>query len=182
MLVDDGYFEIDQDKLENLLFKSLVDAGYGDAEINRFKMVSTFQHSRRPLIILLFGVPCAAKTMVTQQLSYRLNLPHVLRTDALEEILKHHPEVYYDDPSEYLLSTHDAIGCFSTNCKTIRQALHGEFLKVCLVSFSLSDIEARRTYSEYEYRYPHLPIFCIVIKQTTVHANAVCQRWKVDNH
>lgn len=128
-LVDNGNFEINQDELEHLLFKFLIDAGYGDAEINRFKMVSTFQQARRPLIILLFGVPCAAKTMVTQQLSYRLNLPHVLRTDALEEILKHHSEVHYEDPSEYLLSTDYAIGFFCKNCKTIRQALHGEFLK-----------------------------------------------------
>ena len=134
-LVDNGNFEIKQDELERLLFKSLIDAGYGDAEINRFKMVSTFQQARRPLIILLFGVPCAAKTMVTQQLSYRLNLPHVLRTDALEEILKHHPEAHYEDPQEYLLSTQDdAVEFFSKNCQTIRQALHGEFLKVFIYS------------------------------------------------
>ena len=136
-LVDSERFELTQHELEQLLFKFLYAAGFGDAEVARFKMVSRFQQSKRPLIIFLCGAPCGAKTRVALQLSRRLNLPNVLRTDALEEMLIGReglsPNIlssWKEGKSENGLAADVIIKRFRERCAVIRRAINGDLHKV----------------------------------------------------
>jgi len=127
-------FELSQGELEKLLFRYLESAGYGQFEINRFKMVNQFHQSRRSLILIICGAPCAFDNVsIAQHVSSRLNLPNVLRTDALEEILRHHPDVNMKPEHEFVqagLSASDIIYEFRKNCKIIHRAIAGDIAKV----------------------------------------------------
>ena len=47
-----------QDHLEAILFGVMRSRGYDDTYVQRYKMVTSFFQQRRPLIILICGVPC----------------------------------------------------------------------------------------------------------------------------
>ena len=47
-----------QDHFEAILFDVLQTRGFGDAYVHRYKMVTKFFQQRRPLIVLICGVPC----------------------------------------------------------------------------------------------------------------------------
>ena len=47
-----------QDHLEAILFGVMRSRGYDDTYVQRYKLVTSFFQQRRPLIILICGVPC----------------------------------------------------------------------------------------------------------------------------
>lgn len=47
-----------QEHLEAILFGVMRSRGYDDTYVQRYKMVTNFFQQRRPLIILICGVPC----------------------------------------------------------------------------------------------------------------------------
>ena len=47
-----------QDHLEAILFGVMRARGFGDEHVSRYRLVSQFFQQRRPLIVLICGVPC----------------------------------------------------------------------------------------------------------------------------
>lgn len=47
-----------QDHFEAILFNVMRTRGFDDAHVSRYKMVTQFFQQRRPLIVLICGVPC----------------------------------------------------------------------------------------------------------------------------
>lgn len=47
-----------QDHFEAILFNVMRTRGFGDEYVERYKMVTKFFQQRRPLIVLICGVPC----------------------------------------------------------------------------------------------------------------------------
>jgi 2-phosphoglycerate kinase len=62
--------------------------GYGDIHKNNYRMMSSFHHQRIPIIIFIAGMPCVGKSTLATMLSERLNMPTVLKTDLLCDILR----------------------------------------------------------------------------------------------
>jgi 2-phosphoglycerate kinase len=86
-LVDSNQVELTQTELEQTLFELMRRYGYGQQTIDLYRMISTFHHRRIPLIIMLGGTGCAGKSTLATRLAERLNLPSVLCTDLIYEIL-----------------------------------------------------------------------------------------------
>jgi hypothetical protein len=86
-LVDNNKLDITQEELELELFASLKMWGFGDDNVERFRMTMRFQQERRPLIVLIIGSACTGKSSLAQALASRLNLPNVLQTDMLGSLL-----------------------------------------------------------------------------------------------
>lgn len=132
-LVDSELFNIQQRDLEHHLFRFLESEGFGSAEIHRFKLVSRFHQSRIPLVIVLCGLQSRTKTAFAQQLSHRLNLPNVLRTDALEDMLRYHPDVAMDPHRSILdaslVDNEGVIQAFKEACQIVHCAIQGDIDK-----------------------------------------------------
>ena len=60
--------ELAQDHLEAILFGVMRSRGYDDTYVQRYKMVTSFFQQRRPLIILICGVPCTGALVQLQVL------------------------------------------------------------------------------------------------------------------
>jgi len=86
-LVDNDKLDVTQDELEAVLFSSMRAKGFGDEHVRLYRMVNSFQQSKRPLIILICGAPATGKSAMAQALSSRLNLPNVLQADVLRDLL-----------------------------------------------------------------------------------------------
>ncbi|XP_070682332.1 P-loop NTPase domain-containing protein LPA1 homolog 2-like isoform X2 [Malus domestica] len=88
LLIDNSLLDVSQSDLEVNLFKLMERRGYGEEYINRYKMMTRFHHQRVPLVILVCGTACVGKSTIATQLAQRLNLPNVLQTDMVYELLR----------------------------------------------------------------------------------------------
>ena len=87
-LVDAGILSLDQGTLERTLFEIIRSNDLAtDEELEPWSMVIRFQQSRSPLIILMLGDSCDAKTRVAHALSSRMHFNYVILTDALEDMM-----------------------------------------------------------------------------------------------
>ena len=168
-LVDSELFEIQQSDLEHHLFRFLESEGFGSAEIHRFKLVSRFHQSRTPLVIVLCGLQSRTKTAFAQQLSHRLNLPNVLRTDALEDMLRYHPDVAMDPHRSILdaslMEKEGVIQAFKEACQIVHCAIQGDIDKAFHDGKSVI-IEGFHVDPEYFVTYsarPTTPHACLVL-------------------
>ncbi|PRW57326.1 P-loop containing nucleoside triphosphate hydrolases superfamily isoform 1 [Chlorella sorokiniana] len=131
-LVDQGRLDITQEELEEVLFDILRKKGYGDEYVQRYQMVTRFFQQKRPLIVLIAGSACTGKSTLAQQLASRLNMPNVLQTDVLYELLR--ASGAGDLPAEPLWRRalppgSSLLGEFQRECATIRRALDGDLCK-----------------------------------------------------
>ncbi|XP_015169156.1 uncharacterized protein [Solanum tuberosum] len=88
LLVDNSLLDVSQADLEANLFKLMKRRGFGDEYIKRYKMMTRFHHQRVPLVILVCGTACVGKSTIATQLAQRLNLPNVLQTEMVYELLR----------------------------------------------------------------------------------------------
>ena len=87
-LVDNSVLSLDQETLERTLFDIILSNGLASArELETWSMVTRFQQSRTPLIILMIGKCCDAKTRVAHTLSSRLHFNYVILTEALQDMM-----------------------------------------------------------------------------------------------
>ncbi|KAK9808523.1 hypothetical protein WJX73_004399 [Symbiochloris irregularis] len=130
-LVDHSWLEVPQDKLEAVLFDVMLKAGFGPEYVVRYKMVTRFFQQRRPLIILLFGVPCTGKSTVAQQLASVLNLPNVLQTDIIYELLRSSLQVGLEARPLWArgLEGSALLDAFKQECQVVRRGLDGDLAK-----------------------------------------------------
>ncbi|BDA48634.1 probable 2-phosphoglycerate kinase at N-terminal half [Coccomyxa sp. Obi] len=131
-LVDNDFMDISQDHFEAILFSVMRDRGFGDDYVERYKMVTKFFQQRRPLIVLLCGVPCTGKSTLAQQLASRLNMPNVLQTDAIYELMRMsedgplQPTPLWDRDD---LNPGGLVREFLRECRIVRKGLDGSLFK-----------------------------------------------------
>lgn len=62
--------------------------GYGTRYEESYRAMTTFHHARTPLIVLVSGSYCTGKSTIASKLAQRMNLPNVLQTDLLADLLR----------------------------------------------------------------------------------------------
>ncbi|XP_056168284.1 uncharacterized protein LOC115666585 isoform X1 [Syzygium oleosum] len=132
LLIDNSLLDVSQSDLEANLFKLMERRGYGEEYINRYKMMTRFHHQRVPLVILVCGTACVGKSTIATQLAQRLNLPNVLQTDMVYELLRTSTDaplastpVWARDYS----SSEELITEFCRECRIVRKGLAGDLKK-----------------------------------------------------
>jgi hypothetical protein len=106
--------------------------GYGEDYINRYKMMTRFHHQRVPLVILVCGTACTGKSTIATQLAQRLNLPNVLQTDMVYELLRTSTDAPLTSVPVWARdfnSPEELITEFCRECRVVRKGLAGDLKK-----------------------------------------------------
>ncbi|XP_014494527.1 uncharacterized protein LOC106756568 [Vigna radiata var. radiata] len=132
LLIDNSLLDVSQSDLEVNLFKLMERRGYGDEYINRYKMMTRFHHQRVPLVILVCGTACVGKSTMATQLAQRLNLPNVLQTDMVYELLRTSTDAPLASIPVWARefgSPEELITEFCRECRVVRKGLAGDLKK-----------------------------------------------------
>ncbi|KAK7258222.1 hypothetical protein RIF29_32768 [Crotalaria pallida] len=132
LLIDNSLLDVSQSDLEANLFKLMERRGYAQEYINRYKMMTRFHHQRVPLVILVCGTACVGKSTIATQLAQRLNLPNVLQTDMVYELLRTStdaPLVSTPIWARDFGSSEELITEFCRECRVVRKGLAGDLKK-----------------------------------------------------
>ncbi|BBN03400.1 hypothetical protein MPTK1_2g23160 [Marchantia polymorpha subsp. ruderalis] len=132
MLIDNSLLDVSQSDLEANLFKLMERRGFGAEYIDRYKMMTRFHHQRVPLIILVCGTACVGKSTIATQLAQRLNLPNVLQTDMVYELLRTATDAPLASTpiwAREFSSTDELVTEFCRECRIVRKGLDGDLRK-----------------------------------------------------
>ncbi|KDP24670.1 hypothetical protein JCGZ_26448 [Jatropha curcas] len=132
LLIDNSLLDVSQSDLEANLFKLMERRGYGEEYINRYKMMTRFHHQRVPLVILVCGTACVGKSTIATQLAQRLNLPNVLQTDMVYELLRTSTDAPLASTPVWardFKSSEELITEFCRECRIVRKGLAGDLKK-----------------------------------------------------
>ncbi|KAK7263869.1 hypothetical protein RJT34_31467 [Clitoria ternatea] len=132
LLIDNSLLDVSQSDLEANLFKLMERRGYGEEYINRYKMMTRFHHQRVPLVILVCGTACVGKSTIATQLAQRLNLPNVLQTDMVYELLRTSTDAPLASTPVWtrdFASSEELITEFCRECRVVRKGLAGDLKK-----------------------------------------------------
>ncbi|XP_039141735.1 LOW QUALITY PROTEIN: uncharacterized protein LOC120278990 [Dioscorea cayenensis subsp. rotundata] len=132
LLVDNSLLDVSQSDLEANLFKLMDRRGFGEEYINRYKMMTRFHHQRVPLVILVCGTACAGKSTIATLLAQRLNLPNVLQTDMVYELLRTSTDAPLASTPVWARefnSSEELITEFCRECRIVRKGLAGDLKK-----------------------------------------------------
>ncbi|KAG8652803.1 uncharacterized protein LOC110617265 [Manihot esculenta] len=132
LLIDNSLLDVSQSDLEANLFKLMERRGYGEEYINRYKMMTRFHHQRVPLVILVCGTACVGKSTIATQLAQRLNLPNVLQTDMVYELLRTSTDAPLGSTPVWardFSSSEELITEFCRECRIVRKGLAGDLKK-----------------------------------------------------
>lgn len=132
LLIDNSLLDVSQSDLEANLFKLMERRGYGEEYINRYKMMTRFHHQRVPLVILVCGTACVGKSTIATQLAQRLNLPNVLQTDMVYELLRTATDAPLASSPVWardFSSSEELITEFCRECRVVRKGLAGDLKK-----------------------------------------------------
>ncbi|OMO94884.1 hypothetical protein CCACVL1_05727 [Corchorus capsularis] len=132
LLIDNSLLDVSQSDLEVNLFKLMERRGYGEEYISRYKMMTRFHHQRVPLVILVCGTACVGKSTIATQLAQRLNLPNVLQTDMVYELLRTSTDAPLASTPVWardFSSSEELITEFCRECRIVRKGLNGDLKK-----------------------------------------------------
>ncbi|XP_047951785.1 uncharacterized protein LOC125197123 [Salvia hispanica] len=132
LLIDNSLLDVSQSDLEANLFKLMERRGYGQEYINRYKMMTRFHHQRVPLVILVCGTACVGKSTIATQLAQRLNLPNVLQTSMVYELLRTATDAPLTSSPVWardFSSSDELITEFCRECRIVRKGLAGDLKK-----------------------------------------------------
>ncbi|XP_059666935.1 uncharacterized protein LOC132312553 isoform X1 [Cornus florida] len=132
LLIDNSLLDVSQSDLEANLFKLMERRGYGEEYINRYKMMTRFHHQRVPLVILVCGTASVGKSTIATQLAQRLNLPNVLKTDMVYELLRTSTDAPLTSSPVWardFSSSEELITEFCRECRIVRKGLAGDLKK-----------------------------------------------------
>ncbi|XP_049358526.1 uncharacterized protein LOC125823147 isoform X2 [Solanum verrucosum] len=132
LLVDNSLLDVSQSDLEANLFKLMERRGFGEEYINRYKMITRFHHMRVPLVILVCGTACVGKSTIATQLAQRLNLPNVLQTAMVYELLRTSTDAPLASSPVWardFSSSDELITEFCRECRIVRKGLAGDLKK-----------------------------------------------------
>ncbi|KAK4363455.1 hypothetical protein RND71_018696 [Anisodus tanguticus] len=132
LLVDNSLLDVSQSDLEANLFKLMERRGFGEEYINRYKMITRFHHMRVPLVILVCGTACVGKSTIATQIAQRLNLPNVLQTAMVYELLRTSTDAPLASSPVWardFSSSEELITEFCRECRIVRKGLAGDLKK-----------------------------------------------------
>ncbi|KAL3647504.1 hypothetical protein CASFOL_008472 [Castilleja foliolosa] len=132
LLIDNSLLDVSQSDLEANLFKLMERRGYGEEYIRRYKMMTRFHHQRVPLVILVCGTASVGKSTIATQLAQRLNLPNVLQTDMVYELLRTATDAPLASSPAWardFSSSEELITEFCRECRIVRKGLAGDLKK-----------------------------------------------------
>ncbi|GAB2265440.1 hypothetical protein Dimus_000495 [Dionaea muscipula] len=132
LLIDNSLLDVSQSDLEANLFKLMERRSFGEEYINRYKMMTRFHHLRVPLVILVCGTACSGKSAIATQLAQRLNLPNVLQTDMVYELLRTSTDAPLGSTPVWereFSSSEELITEFCRECRIVRKGLAGDLKK-----------------------------------------------------
>ncbi|XP_020519641.1 uncharacterized protein LOC18428822 isoform X3 [Amborella trichopoda] len=132
LLIDNSLLDVSQSDLEANLFKLMERRGYGEEYINRYKMMTRFHHQRVPLVVLVCGTACSGKSTIATQLAQRLNLPNVLQTDMVYELLRTSTDAPLTSTPVWARdfeSSEELVTEFCRECRIVRKGLAGDLKK-----------------------------------------------------
>nr|KJB19664.1 hypothetical protein B456_003G113100 [Gossypium raimondii] len=132
LLIDNSLLDVSQSDLEVNLFKLMERRGYGEEYINRYKMMTRFHHQRVPLVILVCGTACVGKSTIATQLAQRLNLPNVLQTDMVYELLRTATDAPLASTPVWerdFSSSEELVTEFCRECRIVLKGLNGDLKK-----------------------------------------------------
>ncbi|XP_057489566.1 uncharacterized protein LOC130775470 isoform X1 [Actinidia eriantha] len=132
LLIDNSLLDVSQSDLEANLFKLMERRGYGKEYINRYNMMTRFHHQRVPLVILVCGTACVGKSTIATQLAQRLNLPNVLQTEMVYELLRTATDAPLASSPVWareFSSSEELITEFCRECRIVRKGLAGDLKK-----------------------------------------------------
>ncbi|XP_019228444.1 PREDICTED: uncharacterized protein LOC109209590 isoform X2 [Nicotiana attenuata] len=118
--------------IELHLLRLMERRGFGQEYINRYKMITRFHHLRVPLVILVCGTACVGKSTIATQLAQRLNLPNVLQTDMVYELLRTSTDAPLASSPVWgrdFSSPEELITEFCRECRIVRKGLAGDLKK-----------------------------------------------------
>ena len=131
ILVDNNLLDLPQADLDSHLFHIMAVKGFGGEYVRRYRRVIRFYQARVPLMVLICGTACSAKSTIAAKLSDRLNLPSVLQTDVLVDLIK----VTEDGPLHPLhvwerdLSLAELLEEYLRESRALRRGLEGDLRK-----------------------------------------------------
>ncbi|KAJ0259346.1 hypothetical protein HA466_0057160 [Hirschfeldia incana] len=132
LLIDNSLLDVSQKYLETSLFMLMERRGYGKEYVNRYNMMTKFHHQRVPLVILVCGTACVGKSTIATQLAQRLNLPNVLHTDMVYELLRTATDAPLTSTPVWtreFASSEELITEFCRECRIVRKGLAGDLEK-----------------------------------------------------
>ncbi|KAE8022348.1 hypothetical protein FH972_008153 [Carpinus fangiana] len=132
LLIDNSLLDVSQSDLEANLFKLMERRGYGEEYISRYKMMTRFHHQRVPFVVLVCGTACVGKSTIATQLAQRLNLPNVLQTDMVYELLRTATDAPLASTPVWardFSSSEELITEFCRECRIVRKGLAGDLKK-----------------------------------------------------
>ncbi|XP_047270698.1 uncharacterized protein LOC107874325 [Capsicum annuum] len=132
LLVDNSLLDVSQTDLEANLFKLMEWRAFGEEYIKRYKMTTRFHHQRVPLVILVCGTACVGKSTIATLLAQRLNLPNVLQTEMVYELLGTSTDAPLTSSPVWtrdFSSSEDLITEFCRECRIIWKGLAGDLRK-----------------------------------------------------
>lgn len=130
--VDNGMLDISQAQMEEVLLQIMQSRGFGDMYVRRYKMVTRFHLQRRPLVIFISGSACTGKSTLAQQLAARLNLPNVLQTDIIYQLLQASPAAPLNPAPLWRradLSTAEVLAEYHQECGVVRRGIDADLGK-----------------------------------------------------
>ncbi len=88
-LIDENKRQLTQPELEQRLFDMMRLEGFGRVYADRFLVLQAFHQRRYPLLILISGIDGIGKSSSATVLAERLNLPHVIQSTTLVDLMQH---------------------------------------------------------------------------------------------
>ena len=131
-LVDQRIFEVKREAMEEALFKIMASKGFGDKYISNFRMLARFNEHHVPVVILICGGFSTGKSALALSLSERLNIPNVLQTELVFEMI--HIVLGGDrDTRPCWLQVHSDMDAFlqkyTEECDMVKKAIDGDIKK-----------------------------------------------------
>jgi len=123
-LVDCNELELTQKKLEKTLFNLMKEYGYNEEYTSLYKLISGFYRERIPMIILISGPRCVGKSTLATKLAERLNLPNIVKTDTVYDLMCSIFNVSEEDrePIWYKnCSTDELLEKYEKDCKLVKR-------------------------------------------------------------
>ncbi|ORX83545.1 hypothetical protein BCR32DRAFT_291945 [Anaeromyces robustus] len=131
-LVDCNELELTQKKLEKILFNIMKEYGYNEKYTLLYKLISGFYRERIPMIILISGPRCVGKSTLATKLAERLNLPNIVKTDAVYDLMCSIFKISEEDrePIWYKnYSTDELLEKYENDCKLVKRGLEADIKK-----------------------------------------------------
>jgi 2-phosphoglycerate kinase len=135
-LVDLNLLNVSQSELDTHLFTIMREYGYGGNEVGqpiyRFRLMTHFHHQRVPLMIILYGTGCVGKSTLATQLAERLNIPNVLQTDLILDVMSTFDQSLAPSEPVWLLKYNtrvEFIEQYKKECLFMKSALQGDIEK-----------------------------------------------------